>query len=395
MEFSARVQDRNGKRRRIELETGSEYEFRTFLESHGLSIISEVNTRTGTTLRFGRQAVGEVTETLAALTGSGIPLPEACRLSSTILERSKSKALADRINTKLSEGLSFPDVIASCGKSFPPMYHSLIEISSMTGDVPGTLRKLATYLSIRDKSTKRIVGSLAYPVFVSVLTVTLLVVMSIFVFPRLTDLFSGMGQSVPPQVLSSMRTFSSAGYWLGISLFGGMMLIAFSTVAARVSTVFRLFLDTLRCGIPGIGRLYVASECLNWCFAMVALMQAGMSLDLAISASLPVLSSPLMKRGLIRAHEGLVSGENIATALAGNHPWPPIVSRWLAVGNETGDSDQIFIRLQDYFETEVERRTQMLANLFEPAVMAIVGLFIIAMVLLVIVPFLNSYGAML
>ena len=104
-----------------------------------------------------------------------------------------------------------------------------------------------------------------------------------------------------------------------------------------------------------------------------ALMGAGVAVLEALNVTARAVGNVMYERAIIDAAEQVKNGKNLSFAIANNELFPPIVSQMLAVGEETGQTDTVLVKVADFYEEEVDAAIDGLSSIIEPVMIIVMG----------------------
>jgi type II secretory pathway component PulF len=305
------------------------------------------------------------------------------------------RALSDELLAAVRKGSSFARAVETAGDLFPPIYRGMVAVGDRVGSVERIFPRLASYLKERKALREKIAGALAYPLLVLIVSLVGTVGVVVFLLPRLESIFAGFGGAASNNLRANVRVMN--GLLIGFAIFLVIATIASITAAAvrRRNAAFALAIDRTILRIPFLGPFMTSLETLNFSFAMETLVSGGVPIEAAIAEAASVVGNRSYKDAVVRSRSAVLRGEPVSAAFAECPELPPYLSRWIAVGERSGQTEKVFAQIRTYFQGEVDRRTQRFMALVEPALIVLVGLLLLSIVLLFIVPLFSMYGSLL
>ncbi|MDR2404406.1 MAG: type II secretion system F family protein [Spirochaetaceae bacterium] len=339
-----------------------------------------------------KKAVLEFTEMMELLIGSGLSLKDALEVFTSINGKSAAGLLGQRLSILIRKGFSFARAVSSMEDAFSPIYRGMIGIGDKAGSVEGIFPRLSAYLRDQKKLRDKISAALAYPVLVLGAAVSGGLGLVLFVIPKLEAVFAGFAGKAAEQIQANIRTAEILLIALPALLILCTAGFLLAKRAGRTNEDFACFRDALLFRLPLFGRFFSSWESLNFTFAMEVLTGGGVSVETAIGEASGVTTNHAYRRALRRVREKLINGGSITKAFSEEKIFPVYMSRWIAVGERSGRTEKIFSRIRIFFQEEIERQTTGLLLLIEPALIAAVGVFMLAMITGIIVPLFSIYG---
>jgi type II secretory pathway component PulF len=396
--FRCSIADRSGKVSALIRIAEDENEVvRSFAggESYLISVEQIIEKRSSAKRRRSEAAVLEFTEMMGLLVEAGLSLKDALELAGAMRTDGSLRALSDELLTAVRKGSSFARAVENAGELFPPIYRGMVAVGDRVGSVERIFPRLASYLKERKALREKIAGALAYPLLVLAISLIGTVGIVIFLLPRLESIFAGFGGTASVNLRANVRVMN--GLLISFAVF---TVIAFAALmgavaARRKNAAFALAIDRLTLRIPYLGAFIVALETLNFSFAMETLVSGGVPIEAAIAEAASVVGNRAYKDAVVRSRSAVLRGEPVSEAFAECPELPLYLSRWIAVGERSGQTEKVFAQIRTYFQGEVDRRTQRFMALVEPALIVLVGLILLTIVLLFIVPLFSMYGSLL
>lgn len=311
-----------------------------------------------------------VVTSLESLSKSGLPrLSEAC----------------ERLNEKIVGGMSLSQAMVSLRPTFSSLAINLVSIGEHSGQLSLVLRSLSLRASRRDRMERMLRSSLAYPVFLSTVSLGMALFMAFYMFPKILPFLVGLGVALPwptRLLLWSVENLSSAVLIVTILLVGTARLMATSE-----GTPMARFRDKILYHSPVIGVLN-RNRVYGDCFGdLHLLLEAGC--DLLSSLKVIHSSWPEFNRRKERCLEELKAGSNFVEAVDSSQLFPRIFLLQLTSAEETGRLPRTFEMLSEQLDEMVILKTNWLTQILEPLVFVVMG---IITGFVVLATFLPMYG---
>jgi type IV pilus assembly protein PilC len=399
------AKNKEGQEVRSSLESGTRLEALEALRKKGLTVVDLFSVENGhpvalrmplSELRKQKHGVGIAKKIklidlallcrqLAISINAGVPLRDALESMEGDLEHPTLRRVLKDVAQKLNDGKSFSEAVASHPKVFNAMFCGLIRVAEESGTLPGTLAQLADYLERTEKLQRKVRSMAAYPSFIAGFFVLVCLVMTLFVVPKFTDIFDGLGANLPPltQVVFSVNRF----------LLDNFILVAFSVFI--LFTVLVLYgrtdggayrKDRIKLNIPAIGtwiRKYVIAR---FCRNLSIMVHSGVPISTALEICSEASGNAVTGRALVEARDRILSGNSIASSLSQSMDFPRLLVRMVGVGEDSGRLPEVLDKIADMYEDQVETDLTTAMALFEPVVIAVFGGFILILVLAVYIP---------
>lgn len=322
---------------------------------------------------------------LATILESGISILRALRL---LADQATNQALRDVLQDvigDLQEGRAFSAALADHPEAFPNLYARTITIGERTGNLEEVLRQLATYLERERDLRRKLRDALAYPAFVLVVAVFVVVIVLTVALPPMAQLFETFGARLPwptRALIAISRFTTSYGIYV---LFGGLILAAGSAWWSTTPPGRRAR-DALLLRLPVVGKIALEGQLSRFARTSSVLIRAGLPLAEVMDLAVDTCGNVIVAEALDRAQEALLAGRGLAAPLADETLFPSLLAQMVRVGEETGTLEGNLETLADFYEEEVDRSVQLLASLVEPVLTIFVGLIVAFIAVSMVMP---------
>ncbi len=341
---------------------------------------------------ISKNTIMELTDTLAILFSSGFTLKDALEIAQTIFIKGPVNEIIVVLLEKIKKGKSFNESLEDFGDSFPPLYRGLIKVGEKSGSLKSVFARLSEYLKTEKALKEKLVSSMMYPILVLSVAFVGILVMILFVLPRINAMFSQLGASLPGRIESMTGM-------LNIVVYTGSVVICLIAVTTLILMVVHkkqksiaLKLDRFMLKIPMIGKIKFLREGLNFLFAMETLTGSGFSIEDSLETSSEVVKNLAVRSGILLARDNIIKGEELSRAFMDNPVFPEQFVKWIGIGEKSGHMDKAFAQLRGYYQNQLEKWFSRFMNLIEPALILVVGAFIFFIIIFLILPIFSIYG---
>jgi len=338
--------------------------------------------------------ISNFTRQLSTMMTSGLALTDALSL---LKNQTDSKSLMfeilDYTLATVQGGHTLSEGLGKYKKIFGEAYIASIDAGEEGGVLEEVLTKLADNLEKQSEFAGKVKGAMIYPVIVIVGMVAVVIVMMIFVIPKLMSLYTDFDATLPmtTQILMSMSNFMIKFWFLiPIVIIGIYMLFKIGNQNAN----FRLKKDTLKLKIPIIGPMSQKTILADTIRTMSMLLSAGISLVDALKIVSSVAANELYRGAYLKISERVQKGFSIANSFEETGVFPVIVNQMVATGEATGKLDSVLLKVSDYFSAESEQAVKSLTSAIEPIIMIMLGLGVAFLVMAVLMPIYNLTASM-
>lgn len=324
------------------------------------------------------------TRQLATLVKAGMPLLRALRTVGDQLDPGPLREVFVAVAADVEAGVKFSEALSSYPKWFPTFYVNMVRAGEVGGLLDEILKRLAELLEKQARLRERVKSALMYPAFVMVVAVVILLVLMAFVVPTFLGMFTELGSALPlpTRLLIGACTAIRSWWWMVLlGLIGmGMLLRVFLQ-----TPMGRRLVDQGMLHAPVFGSLVERLLISRFTRTFGTLVASGVPILNALEIVRATVTNVVIDEALQDVERSLKVGESLARPMELSGVFPPLVTRMVALGEETGQLDRMLMQVADSYEEEVEVQLAGLTQLLEPLLIVfvggVVGFIVIAMFL--------------
>jgi general secretion pathway protein F len=320
------------------------------------------------------------TQELSTLLNAGVPLDRALSITGELTEHASFRFIVLDVLRVLKGGRSLADSLATHPDCFPTLYVNIVRAGEASGALGPIFERLAQFERTRDDLRGYLISSMIYPgLLVAVGLCSILVLMN-FVVPRFAQVFeeSRMRMPLPTQILIETSRIVKTYGWIALAA----LVAAVLGLRSYIRTVpGRMWWDGFRLRLPLLGDALRKAETSRFARAMETLVANSVPLVQSLGIAGAILNNRKMAASLEAVAQGVKRGEGLAGPLRRTGQFPPLAAHLLSVGEETGRLDQMFARMADIYENDTRAAIRRFTALFEPLVILVMGVFIGALIL--------------
>ncbi len=306
---------------------------------------------------------------------SGVPLIEALEtITSEVSNKLFRRGLLDIIES-LKSGETFSAAAAAHPEIFPDVYLGMLKSAEVTGHLDTVLEQLSDYLERDLEARRTITSALVYPTLVLVMSLVTVAVLTIYVMPRFRNFFRELNAKLPlaTRILLSLTGWIETSWPYIVALV--VAIAVFAIVSSRTDWG-RAWRDTFLLKAPVVSELTQHAILERFCRVLSAMVTAGVALPEALAVTGEATNNVVYKNGITVARDEMLRGEGFADPLKRTNLFPSAVVQMFRVGEDTGSLDDQLQTAATYYERELNYRIKRFTSLFEPAVIAGVGLVV-------------------
>ena len=390
MEFTYNAMAKTGQRSQGTLTANSEREVVTMLDARGLFPVTIAPVKAAAAQRWGRRIRPRYMATfygqLSDLLRSGVPLLR----SLDILERqSVQPALGEvvrEVRANIADGTGLAEAMARHPKAFNELAVSMVRAGQEGGFLEDVLQRIANFTEHQEDLKSKVVGALAYPVFLAVVGLIVLNALVIFFVPRFEPIFKKLEEqgelpALTGVLMETSHVLQRQGWWILLLLCAGIYW--FRRWAATEGG--RLIVDGWRLRAPGFGGIWLHLALSRFARILGTLLHNGIPILQALKIAKDSTGNRVLSQAIDQSAENIRAGDSLALPLAASKHFPRDVVEMIAVGEESNNLEKVLVDIAEALEKRTTRQLDLFVRLLEPVmllVMASVTLLVVAGLLL-------------
>jgi general secretion pathway protein F len=337
-----------------------------------------------------RFPVALFSQELRVLLNAGLQLPEAIDTLAQKERRDEFRAVIERLGEVLREGQPLSSALAEFPQIFSPLYVATVRSSEKTSDLAPALARFVAYATQLEAIRKRVVNASIYPMLLIFVGGIVSLFLLLYVVPRFGHIYEERGGDLP--------LFSRLLLAWGQAVDKHAVVVLGSLAAAVVAAIYALRLPSFRTAIgdalwrlPMIGERLKVYQLARFYRTIGMLLRGGTPLVVALDMGGELLHALLRER-LARASQAIREGRGVAQSMDANGLTTPVALRMLNVGEKSGNMGEMLEQIAAFHDEEMARWVDWFTRLFEPILMAIIGLVIGVIVILMYMPIFELAG---
>ncbi|GGI76669.1 type II secretion system inner membrane protein GspF [Legionella impletisoli] len=335
--------------------------------------------------KLSAQDLSLFTRQLATLLAAGIPVEESLRGVIEQTDKDKTRQLIMGVRSKVVEGYSLAQAMAEYPYAFPELYQATVAAGEQSGRLDVVLEKLADYTEQQQQTRQKIQQALIYPSLMVIVSLGIISFLLAFVVPKIIEVFSTSGQSLPPmtEVLIAISSFvESYGLYILITLI--VLIIAIKRSLRYLS--IRMFWDRAMLKIPVVAYLVRSVNTARYIHTFSILFAAGVNILETMRVSASLLNNLIMRKAFDEATIDVREGKAIHTALKKTGFLSPMAIHLIASGEKSGLLAEMMERAASHLDKEVRRLIDTALTLLEPLIIMLMGAVVLFIVLATLLP---------
>jgi general secretion pathway protein F len=331
-------------------------------------------------LKFGRQGlntreVGEFTQQLSTLLGAGLPLDRSLQVLADLAPNERAKRCVADIRDRVREGDSLSEALEAQHGTFNRLFINMVRAGELGGSLDTTLDRLADYLDRSKELKDAIVSALVYPILLILLAGGSLVLLLVYVIPQFTPIFEELGADMP--LITRIVLFFGGilqNYWWALLGLAILAVVLFKRMLDDPAKKLRF--DSWLLNLRWVGDLVAKLETARLARTLGTLLVNGVPLLAALGIGARVVGNSLLRQEVEDAAREVKTGGGLSRNLAGDGHFPRLALQMISVGEETGQLDNMLLKVADTYDREVRNTIDRLLSVFTPVVTLLMAVMI-------------------
>jgi general secretion pathway protein F len=342
--------------------------------------------------RRGRFALMLFSQELLALLNAGLTVVEGIETLAANEARPESRKILQQIVAQLYEGRSLSYALQSFPAVFPPLYVSTVRASEKTGDLSEAMTRYIEYQTQVDVVRKKVVSASIYPALLIGAGGLVTMFLMAYVVPRFSRIYEDIGTNLPLMsrlLLRWGKLLQSNGPSVLVAVVLAVAAIIYlgSRAATRNWIMQRLW------KLPAVGERMRIYQLARFYRTLGMLLAGGTPIGPALKMVSDLLQ-PELRQNLQGAAKKITEGRSISYAMETHGLTTPVSMRMLQVGERTGEMGEMMERIGAFYDEEMARWVEWFTRLFEPLLMAVIGVVIGLIVVLMYLPIFDLAGSL-
>jgi len=311
------------------------------------------------------------TRQLSTLTDAGIPVVQALNILERQMGASALKNVIGDVADGVEGGASLSEAMNDHPRAFDELYCNMVKAGEAGGMLDLVLQRLADFREKAARLKKKVMSAMIYPVFVLTAAGAILTFLVWKIIPNFTAMFTELEVELPGTT-EALLAFTDwcTNYWYVIPAVPIGLFALYKLVAS--TRTGRLVLDWLKFRVPLFGNIISKSSIARFTRTFGTLIGSGVPILEALNISRDTAGNAVLASAIQKVHDSVREGDPIAAPLGQSRVCDEMVVNMIDVGEETGNLDNMLLKVADNYDDEVDTAVEGLTSLMEP--MMIIGL---------------------
>ncbi|HEY8585169.1 MAG TPA: type II secretion system inner membrane protein GspF [Rhodanobacter sp.] len=326
-----------------------------------------------------------LTRQLATLLASGLTMEQSFAALMEEVTAPATREVLGGLQAEITAGLSLAGAMGVYDRVFPDFYRALVHGGEESGALAAVLLHLADYLDARQALKQKTSLALIYPLLVTVVALSVVIGLLVYVVPQIVQVFEQSRQSLPllTRGLIALSGFlRSAGVYLLIAGVGAVVGLRFALRHAG----YRYRWHALLLRLPWLGPLIRSGNTSRFASTLAILVGGGVPLLSALHSGAQAMTNRVMQDALQQTIARVGEGECLSRALGATGVFPPLMIHLVGSGELSGKLEPMLERVAQLETRALERRLAVLLTLLEPLMILFMGAVVLTIVLAILLP---------
>jgi len=316
---------------------------------------------------------------------SGVPIIRALSGLEQSAANPTLRSTVAEVREGLESGRELSQALRQHPKVFPAYMVSLVRVGEVTGRLDEVFMRLYEFFAFEKKMREDIRAALRYPTMVIIAVAVAMFIVNIFVIPAFGKMFSSFHAQLPLMTRILIGTSDLfVGYW-PLMIVGAVALVVGARFYLR-GKERRYRWDELKLRLPVIGSLVHKATLARFSRSFALSAKSGVPIVQVLSIVSEVVDNAYLEARIVQMREAIERGESILRAAVATGVFSPVVLQMVAVGEETGEIDELMSEIADMYEREVTIEVQGLTAKIEPILLVCMGVLVLILALGVFMP---------
>ena len=340
--------------------------------------------------RIKTRDLGLMTRELATLLDAGLQLDRGLSILAELSPAGPVRTMIEQVLESVRGGSTFADALEQHEQSFPGFYIGLVRAGEAGGNLAAVLNRLSDTLDKSQKLKESVRTASIYPTIVLIFAVVSIMVLMTWVLPAFRPMFDDAGTSLPvlTQIVVAVSDFVAAYWWImAVLLLVGILILQ----AHNRTEAGRLRWDAWLLRLPLFGDLIRKVEVARFSRTLGTLMSNGVTVLNAMAMTTETVVNKVIVQAVTEVRGRLAKGEGLAQPLNDTGEFPHLAIQLIKVGDESGQLEQMLLRVADIYDDEVTRTIQRILSLLVPVITIALGILIAVIIASIVMAMLSAY----
>ncbi|HOX55037.1 MAG: type II secretion system F family protein [Candidatus Omnitrophica bacterium] len=325
---------------------------------------------------------------LATMVDAGIPLMQSLDVLKDQIKHGEFKRVIGSLHDDIEVGNSLSNSFAKYPNVFDALYINMVKAGESSGMLNIILERLAAYLEKMSGLKRKIKTAMVYPIMVVSMAIIITAILMLKVVPTFKGIFDMLGGELPLPTRILILVSDLFSKWV-LYLIGAIIVIGFLVGRWARTEKGSYKIDQLKLNLPVFGELFRKVAISRFSRTLSTLIQSGVPILAALEIVGKTSGNKVVENAIENVRTNVKEGESIATPLIKSGVFPPMVTRMISVGEQTGELEKMLGKVSDFYDEQVDAAISGLTSLIEPVIIAFLGVIVGGIVISLFLPILK------
>jgi type IV pilus assembly protein PilC len=396
--FTYKAIDQNGAILRDQVEGSNTYAVAVTLKQQGLLVIDvkeQSAAQKDILAPFKKVKLGDLvvfSRQFSTLINAGLPIVRALHVLGEQADNKKLEEVIENVRKDVEAGLTLSEALEKHPKVFNRLYVEMVRAGEIGGMLDGVLLRIADQLEKEADLRRKVKSAMIYPLFVVGFAFLTLSFLLIFIVPIFARMFEDLGGTLPLFTRIVMGVSNILTSLWGILIYLALGAALFLFLRWRKTERGRKVWGRVSLKIPlKIGEVVQKVALARFARTLGTLSAAGVPILQALEITATSSGNWVVENAVLKSRDSVREGIPIYKPLESEPVFPPMVTRMIAVGEETGDIDGMLAKIAEFYESDVDATVKALTSIMEPVMIVVVGAIVGVIVISMYLPMFKIY----
>lgn len=324
---------------------------------------------------------------LADLLQAGVPLLRSLELLERASTNKRLQSVLRDVRMNVAEGTGLAQAMAKHPRVFNDLVVSMVRAGQEGGFLEDVLERTAQFVEHQEEMKSKVIGSLAYPVFLMGAGFSVLAVLILFFVPKFEPIFDKLkAKGEMPGLTSFVLGLSNflLGYWwlaIGVAVAAAVGYVVWSRTEKG-----RWIMDGVKLRLPLFGGIYRSLALSRFCRILGTMLHNGIPMLKALGISKDSTGNKILSEAVEKSAESITGGQKLADPLRRNKNFPTDVVEMIAIAEESNTLEKVLVKVADSLERRTARNLDLLVKLLEPLMLLVMAVTVLLVVMGLLLP---------
>lgn len=325
------------------------------------------------------------TRQFSVMIDSGLPLIQCLTIMAEQQDNRAFRGILERVREDVESGSTLADAMRKHPNAFDTLFTNMIAAGEAGGILDVILRRLSIFVEKAAKLKRAVVSASVYPSVIVLVAILVVFVIMLWVVPVFSTVFTGMNMTLPLPTRIVMAVSSLLSQF-SIPIVAVAVLLGFAFRYYYRTTEGRMTIDRTILTLPVLGLVLKKIAIARFSRTLATLLMSGVAILDALEIVAGTAGNGVIQKSLLTVRKEVEEGKTLVDPMKKAGIFPPMVTQMVAVGEQTGELDQMLEKLADYYEEEADEAIANMMTLFEPVMIVCLGAVIGGIVISLYLP---------